>query len=248
MALTTMIKLAAPAHKIAVASTGRCDALLHRRNPTAATAPVPAPLPAPARRPLLVRRSRTFLHRHALGPRHDDRMCRASGTFLWRLAGEMRHRNRPSRRPGFGQSQTFAIDREPDTHPRALAYAAADVEIAAMQSHQPFDDRQSETGAAMSAVIACPRLEIRLADAGEILLVDANAAIFDHERDVPGVHAGTDGDLAAAIGEPDRVGHEIDQNLIDRALVGDHVRQFAGRHFVERDARLAGAQRQEVTA
>src|SRR6476469_1479507 len=127
MALTTMIRLAAPAHKIAVASTGRCDALLHRRNPTAATAPV-EPLPAPARRPRLVLRSRTFLHRHALGPRHDDRMCRASGTFLWRLAGEMRHRNRHSRRPGFGQSHTFAIDREPDTQPRERAEGAQEVQ------------------------------------------------------------------------------------------------------------------------
>jgi len=184
MALTTMIKLAAPAHKIAVASTGRCDALLHRRNPTAATAPVPAPLPAPARHPLLVRRSRTFLHRHALGSRHDDRMCRASGTFLWRLAGEMRERNRHSQRPGFGQSHTFAIDRQPNAHARALAHAAADVEIAAMQSHQPFDDRQSETGAAMSAVIACTRLEIRLADAGEILLVDSNAVVLEPQRHI----------------------------------------------------------------
>src|ERR1700722_5137651 len=102
MALTTMIKLAAPAHKIAVASTGRCDALLHRRNPTAATAPVPAPLPAPARRPLLVRRSRTFLHRHALGSRHDDRMCRASGTFLWGWPGKNANRIRNSLRRAFG--------------------------------------------------------------------------------------------------------------------------------------------------
>ena len=184
MALTTMIKLAAPAHRIAVASTGRCDALLHSRNPTAATAPVPAPLPAPARRPLLVRRSRTFLHRHALGSRHDDRMCRASGTFLWRLAGEMRERNRHSQRPGFGQSHTFAIDRQPDAHAGALADAAADVDFAAMQPHQAFDDRQSEAGSAMAAVIGGARLEIRLADAGEIFLVDADAVVFDHERDV----------------------------------------------------------------
>jgi hypothetical protein len=96
MALTTMIRLAAPAHTMAVASTGRWAAVLHSRPPTAASAAVAKPLSA--RRallaPLLPRRSRTFLHRHAFRSRPDDSICRASRAFLWRLAGDRSHRRR----------------------------------------------------------------------------------------------------------------------------------------------------------
>src|ERR1700722_20268439 len=90
MALTTMIRLAAPTHKIAAASTGRWAAVLHRRSPTAASAAVAIPLPA--RRLLLVRRSGTLLHRHAFRLAHHDRVCRASGAFLWRLTRNLGHR------------------------------------------------------------------------------------------------------------------------------------------------------------
>src|SRR5262249_47476278 len=164
-----MITLAATVHISAPASTGRCAALLHTRSPTAASAPV-APPPVPANRRFLVRRSRTFLHRPAVGPRYEHRMCRTRGTFLWRLARRIGDRSGPRRGP-CPNARAFAIDRQPHAHAGALADAAGDVEIAAVQPHESFDDRQSETGAAMPAIVRCARLEIRLANAGEILLV-----------------------------------------------------------------------------
>src|SRR5262249_41739750 len=166
-----MITLAATVHIRAPASTGRCAALLHTRSPTAASAPV-APPPVATRR-FLARRSRTFLHRPAIGARHEHRVCRTRRAFLWRSAcwfgARDRHRHGP--RPN---ARAFAIDREPHAHAGALADAAGDVEIDAVQPHQSFDDRQSETGAAMPAIVRCARLEIRLADAGEVLLVDSD--------------------------------------------------------------------------
>src|SRR3984885_8749028 len=93
MALTMMIRLAAPAHTAAVASTGRCAAVLHKRDPTAASAAVANP--RSARRLLLVRRSGTLLHRHALGSTRPDRIWRASCAFLWRLGRPRRHRRPP---------------------------------------------------------------------------------------------------------------------------------------------------------
>src|SRR6185312_12949488 len=104
-------------------------------------------------------------------------------------------------RSRFGHAHAFAIEREPHADARALSYATADLDIAAVQPDQPFHDRQSETGAAMTAIVARTRLEIRLADAREILLVNTDAIVFDHERHAPGVHAGADGNPAATIGK-----------------------------------------------
>src|SRR5215831_217209 len=53
----------------------------------------------------------------------------------------------------------FAVDRQTHGHPRAGAEPAADVHVAAVQTHQAFDDRQAETGAVVPPVIRCARLE-----------------------------------------------------------------------------------------
>ena len=42
--------------------------------------------------------------------------------------------------------------------------------------------------------------------------------------------------------------NEIEQDLVERALVGDHFRQIVGRHAFRADARLARPQRQNIAA
>ncbi len=51
---------------------------------------------------------------------------------------------------------------------------------------------------------------------------------------------------AAAIGETDRVGQQIDQDLIERAPVRDHFRQVGGYGSFKDDARFLRAQRQQI--
>ena len=117
-----------------------------------------------------------------------------------------------------------------------------------MQPHQALDDGEPETGAAVAAVVGAAGLKIRLADPRQILVADADAIILDGKGDMRRLGARADRDLAAAIGETDRVGQQIEQNLIERALVGDHFRQIVGRHFFEVHARLARPQREHAAA
>src|SRR3984885_12971136 len=103
---------------------------------------------------------------------------------------------------------------------------------------QPLDDRKAETGATVTAVIGRARLEIRLADAGQVLVTDADAVVLDRKQDARRFGASADRHLAAAIGEADRIGQEVEQNLVQRALVGDYFRQPLGCQFFELNTRL----------
>ena len=60
--------------------------------------------------------------------------------------------------------------------------------------------------------------------------------------------ARADRDRAAAIGEADRVRQQIEQDLVERALVGDHLRQIVGASLSELNAGLARPQRQQAAA
>ena len=57
------------------------------------------------------------------------------------------------------------------------------LDLAAVQPHQALDDGKSETGAAVAAVVGGARLKVRLADAREIFVADADAVVLDHEGD-----------------------------------------------------------------
>ena len=158
--------------------------------------------------------------------------CRSThlrgGDFAGRLCRQvMCDRSRSRSGSLFARQRAFAIERQTYVDPGALADAAANVDFAAVQPHQSFDDRQTETGAAMTAVIGSARLKVRLADAGQIFFVDADAVVFDNEVYGAGFRVRADGDFTAAIGKADRIGEEIEQDLTERALVGDHFRQLA---------------------
>jgi hypothetical protein len=136
----------------------------------------------------------------------------------------------------------LAIERQAHGHACALADSAANLHLAAVQPHQTLDDRQSKAGSAVPTVKGGACLEVRLADAREIFIADANAGVFDDEGHVPGFRASTKRDFAAAIGEANGVGKEVQQDLIERTPVGDYLRKLAGRHSLERDAGVVGSQ------
>ena len=147
-----------------------------------------------------------------------------------------------------GGAGPLAIERQAHRHARPLAHPAADRNLAAVQPDQAFDDGKSEPGAAMAAIVGCARLKVRLADARQIFVADADAIVLDHKADACGLGAGADRDLAAPVGKADRIRQKVEQNLIERALVGDHVRQVAGCRSFKPDASLAGPQRQDIAA
>src|SRR5262245_51886597 len=99
------------------------------------------------------------------------------------LAGD---RKRRGGRLRFGRRRTrlLAIERQADGHARALAERRLHIDLAAMQGDQAFDDRQSEPGAVVPAVIGRPRLEERRTDTRQVGLADADAGILDGDRDV----------------------------------------------------------------
>ena len=89
-----------------------------------------------------------------------------------------------------------------------------------------------EPGAAVTTIVGSARLKIRLADPRQILVADADAVVLDHENDVSRLGASANRHFAAAVGEADRVRQKVEQNLMERPLIGDDFREFAARRTV----------------
>src|SRR5579862_7407404 len=197
-ALTTIRMVAAIAPRMAKESTGRSIACVHSRAPNDSV---------PARallRLLSLRRSRTFLHR--VGRRHGaGRLIHGNDDRAEHAKTALFHRPRP-----------LTVERQADGDAGAFADPAADREFAAVQPHQAFDDGKPQARAAMAAVIGDAGLEIRLADPRQILVADADATVLDHEGDVARLGAGADQNLAAAVGEADRVRQQIEYDLVEQ--------------------------------
>ena len=70
---------------------------------------------------------------------------------------------------------------------RALAELAFHIDLAAMQGDQALDDRQSEPGAVVAAVIGRARLEERIAEPRQVAFADADAGILDRDGDARAV-------------------------------------------------------------
>src|SRR5215471_595199 len=120
----------------------------------------------------------------------------------------------------------FAVDRQPDGDARALTDATRDLDLATVQRHQPLDDRKPQTGSVMAAVVGRTRLKERITDARHVLAVDADTGVRNCHRKGRALGPRADRDPAAAIGELDGVGNEIEHDLIERTFVGDDVRQL----------------------
>src|SRR5262245_26014668 len=162
--LTRIATTAAVPNTTATAARG-LQPSARNRLPPASPASSAAAFPRPVRAPRL----RTFLHRNV--GRHVDRA---------------RHQapDRGLSDPDLAaMADRRAIERQMEGDARALAEAALNLELAAVQRKQSLDYGDAEPGAVVTAVIARARLEERLADAGQILDADADAVVLDRDRD-----------------------------------------------------------------
>src|SRR5215468_10544430 len=149
----------------------------------------------------------------------------------------------PNRSKLAGLACALAIDRQTDGDTRALTDPARDLDLAAVQRNEPLHDREPQPGSVGATIIGRTRLKERIADACHVLAVDADAGVRDAHRKVRALLPGADGDPAAAIGELDGIGNEIEHDLIERAFVGDDVRQLTRQdrdQFNSRFARFEG--------
>lgn len=115
-----------------------------------------------------------------------------------------------------------------------------------MQIDQALHDRKTKAGSTLASIIRIAGLKIRLSDAEQILVIDADAVVLDRKRHRRRIGPRTERNRAAALGEADGVGYEIDQDLIERAFVGNDLRQIGARNPFQPDARLARPQRQQL--
>src|SRR5215469_552424 len=140
-------------------------------------------------------------------------------------------------------TRRFAIGRQANRDPCSLPDMTFDLHDAAMQRQQSFHDRHAEAGPVVAAVVGRARLKERLAHPRQILFPDADPGILDRDDDSvrfpAALGARRDRDLAAAIGELDRVAEQIEHDLVQRALVGDDRGQIVDNLADERDAAFA---------
>ena len=81
----------------------------------------------------------------------------------------------------------------------------------------------------MAAIVGGARLEERLAQPRQIVFADADAGILDRNRKLAARRArALTVTLPPRGGELDGVGDEIDQDLVERAAVGDDLGQIRG--------------------
>src|SRR4051812_44406787 len=120
--------------------------------------------------------------------------------------------------------------------------------LAAVQRDQALDDGQPEAGAFVAALIGGAGLEERIADPLEILRRNADAGVADAQFQPRSLDRGGDGDGAAALGELDGVGNQIEHDLLEGARIAGEVRQVVRRAGDEIDAVLARLEGEQIAA
>src|SRR6201995_3041965 len=83
-----------------------------------------------------------------------------------------------------------------------------------MQADQALDDRQAEAGALMAALIGLAGLEEGIADPLEIVGRNPYSVVADAQYEARTFDACSNRHLAAALGELDGVGDEINHDLL----------------------------------
>ncbi len=99
----------------------------------------------------------------------------------------------------------------------------------------------------MTAVIGAPCLEERAADARQVVGADANAGVFHHDQDIGGFDGDGNRDAAAAVGEFHGVRNQVEQDLLEGALVRGDLRQIRWQRMVRSspDSRAFNASRSQ---
>ena len=90
----------------------------------------------------------------------------------------------------------------------------------------------------MAALIGLARLKERIADALEIIRPDADAVVGDAQHEIRSIDFGGHRDGAAPLGEFDRVGDKIDDDLLEGPQIAIDVRQCLRRARDQIDAVL----------
>ena len=139
-------------------------------------------------------------------------------------------------------------ERQLDGDDGALAEPALYRHFTDMQRHEALHDRKAETGPFVTALIGLAALEERRTDALEIVGRNADAGVADAQRELRARHRGGHRNLAAALGELDGVGDEIEHDLLEGPGIAGHDRQILRRVGDEVDAVLPRLQRQQIAA
>ena len=163
------------------------------------------------------------------------------------LLGRGRRRWR-ERRDVAGLAGTGRGQRQHHRHRGALVDPARHHEVAAVERDQRLHDRQAKPGALVTALIGLAGLEERIADPLQIVGGDADAGVDHAQRQMRPFHRGRHRDGAAAFGELDGVGNQIEHDLLEGAQIAVHLRQIVGRAGDEVDAVVARLQRQQIAA
>src|SRR4029077_19811513 len=112
---------------------------------------------------------------------------------------------------------------QPHGDARSLSEPALDIDLATMQMHQAFDDRQAQTCAVVAAIIGGASLEKCLAQTRQIGFTDAHACVLNRHGEVLAVAPFTPRHLTATRREFDGIGYEVDQDLVEGAPIGRNV-------------------------
>src|SRR6185312_11661333 len=98
--------------------------------------------------------------------------------------------------------------------------------FAGMEADQAFHDGKPEPGALMTALIGFAGLEKGIADPLQVIGGDADAGVGDAQHQPRSLGMGGRGHPAPTLGELDRVGDEIEHDLLERTRITGHDRQI----------------------
>src|SRR5688500_16229608 len=112
-------------------------------------------------------------------------------------------------------------------------------EVAPHPSREVAADREAEPHSLRLARQPLIDLHERLEDARELVRRDADAGIPHRDRDASLPLPAADTDLAPFLGELDRVGQQVEQDLLQLLVVGAHAQR--GLALVVHEADAAGA-------
>ena len=147
-----------------------------------------------------------------------------------------------------GAACGFTINRQTHRDASALARTAAHHQFAIVEADQSLDDGKTEARAVMRAVVGTLCLEELVADLRHVFSRNADTVVFDGNKNVTALGARSNFHPTAAIGELDRVGHQVDHDLLERALVGVDFRQIARQIEFEFKTAFNQLERKQIAA
>src|ERR1700730_10137352 len=129
-------------------------------------------------------------------------------------------------------SPAMAAHRKREGECRALARLALDPELPSVEGNQASRQRQAQSRSLALPRIVAPHLSELLEDGFLVLRSDAHARIGHRDLGHPIVQRGREGDLTAFRSELDGIREQVQEHLLDFALLPLHLTQpRVNRHF-----------------